>query len=129
MRLQKRGFSLLEVLIALLIISVALPILMSPFVYASIDQREAIKKMQQEKMVFNQLTTVLANMQMGLIPLNLLESNQEYPLNDALGGSYHFKKLKSGEQIELWQLVFTFKEGNPFTFNFIVKKHANTQET
>lgn len=124
--INKRHFSLLEVLIALLLITAALPLLLSPFVYASVDQMETVKKMNLEKMAFSQLTTTLANLQMGIIPLSNLETNQEYPFNE---GSYRFKKLKSGENFELWQITFTFKEGKPFAFNFIVKRHAPTQET
>lgn len=108
-----------------MLITAALPLLLIPFTYASVDQMETVKKIEEEKQAFAALTTLLANFQMGITPLSQLDSNQDHPFPE---GTYRFKKLRNGE-LELWRVSLTLKEGRPFNFNFIVKRHAPLPET
>lgn len=136
--MKKRYFTLLEVLIAIMLITASLPLLLSVYVYATIDQKEALIKIKQERAAFHYLTIILTELQTGAISLNQLDSEQEYPLKTtsseyAATGSYRFSKLRpqkdqEGEQVELWQMKLKFEDKHneittQFPFEFIVRRN------
>ena len=134
-RKRNSYFSLLEVLVALMLITIALPLLMTPFFYATADQVEAIKKMKQEKAVAFLVTSILGDLQTGAIPLNSLEQESLYPLKEEwkIPGTYRFKKLSrhyededNEGKPELWLLLIALSEEGKnagYPYEFIVKKN------
>lgn len=141
---SRRYFSLLEVLIALMLITASLPLLLTPFIYATTDQIETVQKLRKEKSVLYYLVTILSELHTGAIPLNQLEGEQEYPFKPEwkadewkdlpITGSYKFKKirdksLEGGQKLELWQTTIEIKDGvgknastSNFTYEFAVKR-------
>jgi type II secretory pathway pseudopilin PulG len=122
---QKRHFSLLEVMIALLLITASLPLLLTTFVYAAVDQSETVKKMQQEKSAFYFLTTILTDLHTGVIPLSQLDARDHFPITDKetqATGTYKFDKIKKGDQ-ELWQVMIEINQAK-FPFEFIVLRNT-----
>lgn len=136
--MKKRHFSLLEVLIAIMLITASLPLLLTPFVYASVDQMETIQKLKQEQAAQYIITTLLGDLQTGTIPLNQLDQGSDYPFRsewntkeDKYLGSYKFNKLKGDneEGVELWQVSLSLEDPakktvakTVFSYEFIVKR-------
>lgn len=120
---MKRCFSLLEVLIAFVLISLSLPVLMAPFIYAAVDQKEMVEKMRAETAAQYAITSFLTELQLGTIPPSQIVDKGEFPLKDEwfremggkISGDYHLSKLKAQQnneeedvEIELWEVGFTF---------------------
>lgn len=147
--LSTRRFSLLEVLIALMLITASLPLLLTPFIYATTDQMETVQKLRKEKTALYYLVTVLSELHTGGIPLNQLDGDQEYPFKPEwkaeenappVVGTYKFKKIRDkpiaeGQSVELWQTTIEIKDGtnnNPssssFAYEFVVRKGKASQE-
>lgn len=148
--LSPRHFSLLEVLIALMLITASLPLLLTPFIYATTDQIETVQKLRKEKTVLYYLVTILGELHTGAIPLNQLDGEQEYPFKPEwkgddwkdlpITGSYKFKKIRDksiseGQTVELWQITIEIKEGigknassSNFTYEFVVSKGKSELE-
>jgi type II secretory pathway pseudopilin PulG len=141
----KRCFSLLEVLISLLIISLSLPLLIAPFLYASVDQQERVNKMRAEMAAQFALTAFLMELQAGKIPASQIVDNSTLPLKkewfSEMGGGVEgmisLKKLKPARknhkeeenqvEFELWEVAFSFtslslKKPPYFPFQFIVQR-------
>jgi type II secretory pathway pseudopilin PulG len=139
----KRNFSLLEVLIAFLLISLSLPLLMAPFIYASVDQKEMVDKMRAQSAAQYALTSFLIDLQQGKIPITQIVDKSEFPLKDEwfkemggqISGIYTLKKIKPSRskakedeeavEIELWEVDFTFptlikKKTSYFPFQFVI---------
>jgi hypothetical protein len=149
--ISRRQFSLLEVLIALMLITASLPLSLTPFIYATTDQIETVQKLRKEKSVLYYLVTILGELHTGAIPLNQLDGEQEYPFKGEwkaddwkdlpITGSYKFKKMRDkpiseGQTLELWQTTIEIKEGvgknassSNFTYEFVVRKGKAEQET
>lgn len=148
---NKRHFSLLEVLIALMLITASLPLLLTPFIYATADQQETVQKLRKEKTSLYYLVTILENLHTGSIPLNQLDGTQEYPFRPEwkgedwktlpITGTYKFKKIKDkkgneGQQIELWELIIDIKDSttkepttSSLSYEFIVRRAKSADET
>lgn len=141
--LKPRHFSLLEVLIAMAIIALALPLLMSPFIYTTVDSQEALEKADVEAAANLSIASFLADLHLNKIPVSIVESNQEmsapqewyqgrFP-QGRVQATYRFRLLKNhegkeGEKIiQLWQIVFSLKlhsqkKSSEFEYDFIVIK-------
>ena len=137
---KKRQFSLLEVLIAFLLISFSLPLLIAPFLYSAVDQKETLEKLKIEAAAHTSLTSFLVDLHTGKIPQ--IEPAEQIPLraewlNDGqISGSYALKKLKPSRDealdeksesviIELWEATFSLKSPSqkipiPFSYHFVV---------
>lgn len=134
---SKRHFSLLEVLIALLLITASLPLLLTPFIYATTDQMETVQKLRKEKTALYYLVTVLGELHSGAIPLSQLDGEQPYPFKPEwkempVPGTYKFKKIRDkpiseGQSVELWQTTLEIADSS-FTYEFVVKRGKAEQE-
>jgi type II secretory pathway pseudopilin PulG len=140
----KRCFSLLEVLIAFLLISLSLPLLMAPFIYASVDQKEMVDKMRAQTAAQFALTSFLIDLQQGKIPITQIVDESEFPMKEEwfkemggqISGNYTLKRLKPARDhtkddedenvvMELWKVGFTFtsltvKRTPYFPFLFVI---------
>lgn len=147
--LSERRFSLLEVLIALMLITASLPLLLTPFIYATADQMETVQKLRLEKTSLYYLVTILEELHTGGIPLSQLEGDSEYPfkgewkredLKDLpITGTYKFKYIRKkteteGQRVELWQTTIEIKDGtaktpstSSFTYEFVIKRSKPEQ--
>lgn len=148
---MKRCFSLLEVLVAFLLISLSLPLLMAPFIYASVDQKEMVDKMRAQTAAQFAITSFLIDLQQGKIAISQVVDKSEFPLKEEwfkemggqITGFYTLNKLKpsknnikeEGEQeqveMELWEVGFTFtsltlKRIPYFPFKFAVIRGEET---
>lgn len=131
---SRRPFTLLEVLIAILLILSTLPLLLTPFVYASADQMETIEKIKQQKAALYLVTMLFTDLHTGAIPLTQIDQEVEYPFKNEwkIEGTYQFKKIKSSKNeqdeawIELWQVIFVFKNQKqaPFIYEFVIGKKS-----
>lgn len=139
---MKRHFSLLEVLIAFLVISISIPMLMAPFVYASVDQKERVEKIRAELAAQYAATAFLVELQQGTIPISQIVDKSEFPMKEEwfkemggnVSGVYTLRKLKTSHQdkdeeeqveIELWESAFIFnslslKKPPYFPFKFTI---------
>ena len=145
MKIQKgHHFSLLEVLIALMIITASLPLLLTPFIYATTDQMETVQRLRKEKTVLYYLITILGELHSGSIPFSQLDGEQAYPFKPEwkgedwkelpVTGTYQFKKLKDktlseSQTLELYQITLEIIDGvgknassSTFNYEFVVKK-------
>ena len=142
--LSRRSFSLLEVLIALMLITASLPLLLTPFIYATTDQIETVQKLRKEKTILYYLITILGELHTGAIPLNQVGGEQAYPFKPEwkvedwkdlpVSGSYQFKKIKDkpisdNQTAELWQIIIEIRDGNgktastsSFAYEFVLRK-------
>jgi hypothetical protein len=134
----------LEVLIALALIALALPLLISPFVYMATDLREEIQTSQLERIANLSLSSLLVGFHTKKIPLTVLESDQSYPVpfewykdmgfkEDEIIANYRFAKKNENkeegdkEKHELWEVTFAFQllgQKNPVEFKhlFLVER-------
>lgn len=148
---KRRHFSLLEVLIALMIITASLPLLLTPFIYATTDQMETVQKLRKEKTVLYYLITILGELHSGSIPLSQLDGDQAYPFKPEwkaeewkelpLTGTYQFKKMKNkslseDQTVELYQMTLEIIDGigkkassSSFIYEFVVKKGKDQAPT
>lgn len=137
---QRRAFTLLEVLIALALVALALPLLIAPFLYTARDFQENVEKLKMERVAQWALTSLLADLHQKKIATSMLEGNQTYPIPSPwfqevgieAGGTYIFTKKQperapeAGENnIELWEVMFAFplesqKKEATFSYLFIV---------
>lgn len=141
---MRRCFSLLEVLIAFMLIALSLPLLIAPFLYASVDQREMVEKMKAETASQFAITGFLVDLHLGKIPISGIVDKGEEPLKEewfekmggAVSGHYELTKLKSQVEhkddeendkvdIELWEVRFVFdslslKKSTVFPFKFTI---------
>lgn len=140
MRIKKFNFTLLEVLIALLLISAALPLLIAPFFYASFDRQEALEKIRLEKAAQFAITQLLIDLHTKKIPPQEVEAGRSYPVHEEwfealeyksqISGAYQFEKKwplteQSQQGPELWQVridlkMATQKNPLPFVYEFIL---------
>lgn len=138
--IKHKHFTLLEVLIAMLLISITLPVLITPFFYASVDQRETMEKIRLEKAAQFSITLLLVDLQTKQISPKDLEIDRAYPIksewvkgigfSEPLAGTYTFKKLRPTRNLqeqgaELWQVNFALrlpsqKEPTAFKYQFIL---------
>lgn len=146
---MKRHFSLLEVLVAFMLISLSLPLLIAPFMYASVDQKERVDKMRAETAAQFAITSFLIDLQQQKISFSQVSDNNQMPLPkewfDAMGGNIEgflsLSKLKpvrakesedpSTVEVELWEVAFTFtslslKKLPYFSFKFTVVRQENS---
>lgn len=147
---KKRHLTLLEVLIALLLVMVTLPILISSFVFTTVEQQKMIAGMSINRVANHAFAVIFEDLAVHRITYNVLESDREFPLEEKhLGdtsgrwsGTYRFKKLKPDKPkqknyyVELWEVLFDFSQANSkekkhFAYHFIVIRdltHLGAQE-
>lgn len=138
-RKKNRHLTLLEVLIALLLIMMTLPILISSFAFTTIEQQKMINSMSVNRVANNAFALIYEELATHKITYPMLEADREYPLDanhlkDPSGiwsGNYKFHKLKPDKpkttkyHVELWEVLFDFdqagsKEKKHFAYDFIV---------
>ncbi|KAF3363254.1 hypothetical protein PHSC3_000144 [Chlamydiales bacterium STE3] len=135
---RRECFTLLEVLIALLLVLMCLPILISSFVFINIEQQKMLNQMGLSQVANNAFAVVLEEMVTNKISYNFLEGDRTFPLeprhfesDKPLNGSFFFKKLdpekpnKENYKVELWQVTIELeppyeKKAFSFAYKFIV---------
>lgn len=143
---KKRHLTLLEVLIALLLVIMVLPVLVSSFLATYTQQEKFTDEIFLNRLANNAFVSVFEDMSKNRISYQDLESEREFSLNSGQfladkrnwEGSYSFKKLRPDKPpkntayfVELWQLHFTFsqdnkKKANTFDYDFIVVRDLAT---
>lgn len=108
MRTKKRAFSLLEVLICLALISIALPLLVAPFLYESANLSEEIKLNRENRKTASHLAALLEAFHTKKL---LLVETPKQEWGQYEGIPYQLKKIAPEEPAakELWNL--TLKQG------------------
>lgn len=105
MKFLKRRFTLIEVLIALLLIMTAFPLLMQPYFYARAEMIEMDKKRALHRDTKKLLADVLIQIRTG--KLKLEEDHQEFIAQYKL--YYSLKKLEESERVSFWEVIISKK--------------------
>lgn len=142
---RKSFFSLLEVLIAILLVTFSIPLLIAPFLYTVRNYEADIKDAYLEKAAIFALAGFLEDLQRGQKVLSDGEVNpakEEWfskisPFIPGFTVTYILQRLKPSansdeeetQNIELWQVVFTFQNppsknlsATQFSFKFVALK-------
>lgn len=148
--IRRAHFSLIEVLICLLLISVTIPLLTAPFYYASLDQQETVEQVVLEQAGQSALANIMQELQFKRLMLVESDMDSMAPINTEwlksadrgyqIEGIYSFKKLKpkgedeGGAPVELWQVAIGLKRSNqknytPFVYEFVVTKQPEPGAT
>jgi Tfp pilus assembly protein FimT len=126
---RRRRFTLLEVLIALVLITTALPLLTAPYFYESLNLMQATKARRLE----NDLKKAKA------LILESIHTKQLNPFTETRGewkkvqtmpaADYLFTRVKpkpddAEEKVELWELSLRIKDlkGEPLKYLMVVKR-------
>ncbi|MGK5594428.1 MAG: hypothetical protein ACSNEK_03610 [Parachlamydiaceae bacterium] len=136
-------------MIAILLISMALPVLISSFAFIGREQQKMIQSMGMHQVANHAFSVVYEDLAMHKISYSFLEGSRQYPLEPRhLGdsslwkGVFSFKKLKPDKtkeasyHTELWEVDFEFesslnKEKAKFAYEFIVIRdltHGNIED-
>jgi type II secretory pathway pseudopilin PulG len=147
-QMRRPKFTLLEVLIALALIVLSLPLLISPFVYMTEDIQQESRAMRLEKAAAFSINSLLIDFHLKKISLDVLEANEVFQVpsewykeefkEKEITGSYTFNKLnssgKTNQKIEKWQVLFLLgisdqktkkqdeNEKTQFKYQFIVQR-------
>lgn len=126
---QRRSFTLLEVLIALVLITTALPLLTAPYFYEALNLMQSTKARRLEQ-----------NLQRAKVHLlEAIHTKQLNPFTEAKGEwirleampnvDYQFTRKKpkpedDSEKLELWEMRLRIKEwkGEPLKYLIVVKR-------
>lgn len=145
-----RFFSLLEVLVALMLISLLFPLLIAPFTYAKVDFEENTRSIKIERASQMCLSSFLIDLHLEKLNIHQFENKTVHPIppewlqeidpERRLSGTYYCEKLQPKKQeeeegekkIELWQVVFSFTEVKQktkalFGYDFVVVSANNVQ--
>lgn len=134
-------------LIALLIVSMALPILISSFVFTYSEQEKFLDEVILDRLANTVFVSLFEDLLANRISYKDLEAERETALSEAqmgLGsknfeGTFSFKKLKpekpdksSNYFVELWRANLNFKRKKsekvrPFSFDFLVIRDLTAQ--
>lgn len=143
--IRKGSFSMMEVLLAIALIAIAMPILIAPFTATAKDSQAAYEKMRIEKAAQFAAANFMIDLHLGKIPLTAVENEEIKPvpeewfkeinLENVVHGEYkivrHGTKPKKEEdkKVGLWNVLFTLKtplETYSFTYLFGIQKGNET---
>jgi len=140
---KKRLLTLLEVLIAMLIITLALPILVSSFVFTYSQQSRFLDEVALDTIANSAFVSLFEDLSKGQISYKNLEVEQEFPVSvpGNWEGTYAFKKLQPDKPpkegttyfVELWEVTFNFthprqKKTHTFKYNLIAVRDLTPTE-
>lgn len=121
-----RFFSLIEVLIALSLVALALPLLTLPYFYGIKNMAEIRQSLDHERLAQQIITRLYVELHQGMIPLARLKEKTPFDVPEewmegvrAFPATYLFKELESEDpdKPELKQVELTL--GNPpLKFNY-----------
>ncbi len=126
--IKKRPFSLLEVLIALTLISVSIPILINPYLFEVLNLNESERIMRQERTLSTLKAVLFEALHTGKIAVKEEDQNkwQEIdPTWTSLKGKFTLtlnrKKEDEAKRVELWNLTIALEgsKDNPQTYLFV----------
>lgn len=140
---RKREFTLLEVLIAILLVTFALPLLTAPFLYTARNYEADLDDAYLEKAAGFALVGLLGDLHKGRKLLGSFDAglshpgmeewfSEAFPSPSGLTVTYTLRKLKPSQKseeektqnVELWEVSFLLKKGSKlpptkFDFKFI----------
>jgi type II secretory pathway pseudopilin PulG len=122
---RSRFFSLIEVLIALGLVTIALPLLTLPFIYSMKNYAEINKSLEYEKYAQQVVTRLFIEMHQGSVPLSQLKEKRQFevPPDWGLGKAvYEFRMLEEEEpdKPQLWEAKLLLGVSPlPFNYHFI----------
>lgn len=119
---KKQYFTLLEVLMAMVLVVVAFPLLIAPYFYSFKDIQENMEAMQVEKASRIAAANFFIDLHLGKIALSSVEENQEHPIpaswfqeafpKTEFEGVYRMVRIeprnpRSDSKVFLWQVIFS----------------------
>lgn len=139
-RKTRREVTLLEVLIALLIVAAALPILVSSSVFIYGEHERFLEEVVIDRIANNAFAAIFEELSANRLSYRDLENERELPLNEThlkvedsgYKGTFVFKRLKPEKPdknsfyfVELWRATLKFsrkgsEKAHIFSYDFIV---------